>query len=102
MTFDPNAYRFGDIGGMLLHGTESGDLHTASGDAWVHDWESRAWLSADTAWYVVAPGLVTPMGYGVVAFAGSVAADAYAVERGGDVFSWIELFDFALEEGRLM
>jgi len=100
--FEGEAYRFDDIGGMLLHGTESGELPAAGDDAWVHDWESRAWMSADTAWYVVAPGLVTPMGYGLVAFADRAAADAYSIERGGEVFSWVELFDFTIEEGRLI
>jgi len=99
---DGDERRFDDIGGMLLYGTESEELEAASDDAWVHDWESRTWLRASNAWYVVAPGLVTPMGYGVVAFADRVAADAYAIERTGEVFNWVELFDFRIEEGRLI
>jgi len=99
--FDGEAKRFDDIGGMLLHGTESQELTSASDNVWVHDWESRTWLSADEAWFVIAEGLVTPMGYGIVGFADRAAADTYAAEKGGAVYTWNELFDLDIEEGRL-
>ncbi len=100
--FENEARRFDDIGGMLLHGTETQELPAAAGDAWVHDWESRAWLSAEDAWYVIAEGLVTPMGYGIVAFADRAAADAYATDRSGTTYTWNELFGLTIEEGRLI
>lgn len=100
--FDGEALRFDDIGGMLLHGTEGGGLPAAGDDAWVHDWDTRSWLSAETAWYVVAEGLVTPMGYGIVAFADRDAAQAFAAEQSGDLFGWEQLFEFSIEPGRLV
>ncbi len=96
--FEDEAKKFDNIGGMLLHGTESGELPATSDDAWVHDWKSRAWLSAAEAWYVVAPDLVTPIGQGVVAFADRVAADAFVIEQAEEVFSCVELFHLRMEE----
>lgn len=100
--FDGEPKRFDDIGGMLLHGTKTGELPVAGDDAWVHDWDTRAWLSAPQAWYVVAESLITPMGYGIVAFGDEEAAAAFASARSGKVFTWTELFEFSIEPGKLV
>lgn len=63
---------------------------------------SRTWLSTYEAWYVVAPGLVTSMGHGVIALADRTEADGYAIGREEEVFSWTEIFDLETEEGRLV
>lgn len=52
-------------------------------DAWVGDLESGRWIRVAEAVFVRAPGLATPMGTGVAAFASSAAADAFLRARPG-------------------
>ncbi len=99
---DGEVKRFDDIGGMLLHGTDTGDLPMAADDAWVHDLVSRAWVAAPAAWYVVVAGLATPMGYDIVAFADRSAAEAFTDERTGMIYDWSELIGFSIEDGKLV
>jgi copper chaperone NosL len=99
---DGDTRTFDDIGNMLLYGTSHGELDNASTNAWVHDYEQSVWIAADSAWYVLAPGLVTPMGWGLVAFADEERAVAFAAEREGELHRWPELFEFSMEQGRLV
>ncbi len=82
--------RFDDQGcldGFLEERAEAGRWQ-----AWLHDFETEAWLPAAAAWRVRAPELATPMGSGLVAFgdqgralefaAGREAAAAAAIVRG--------------------
>ncbi len=98
---DGEARRFDDIGNMLAHGIEQGEIEVDSQSVWVHDYEHEVWLSADDAHYVHAPGLATPMGWGLVAVETRDRADLLAAERGGEVLTWPQLFAFSYEHGRL-
>lgn len=99
--FDGEARRFDDIGNMLAFGIDAGELGIDSASVWVHDYELEVWLSADDASYVHAPGLVTPMGWGLVALETLERAEQLASEREGDVLTWEQLFAFSYEQGRL-
>ncbi|GAB4154180.1 MAG: nitrous oxide reductase accessory protein NosL [Candidatus Promineifilaceae bacterium] len=79
---------FDDIGDMLLHQAETGDVVYAY---WVHDYETEAWLHAETAFFVLTPEIHTPMGYGVVALAEEGQATALALRRNGRVLTFAEL-----------
>jgi len=69
------ARRFDDIGGMLAHiTTESEEVASY----WVHDFETAEWLRAEEATYVTDGDLITPMGFGIVAFADEELAQAMA------------------------
>src|SRR5690606_1645383 len=47
-------------------------------EVWTHDHESRAWLRGREAVFVRAPGVITPMGTGLVAAGDRARADALA------------------------
>lgn len=96
------ARRFDDIGNMLLYGTKTGELPGATPDAWVHDRDTGDWVAANDAWFVIADGVVTPMGYGIVAFASQDRATEYAQDRDGELFLWDDLFELTIEPGRLV
>ena len=72
--------RFDDMGGMLLYDQKhQEDVHIY----WVHDLDTQAWLNANGAHFVLSDELVTPMGWGVAAFATQERADAFMAENGG-------------------
>jgi nitrous oxide reductase accessory protein NosL len=65
--------------------------HPAEGPAWVHDYDSAAWLDARQAHYVRSAQLQTPMGGGLVALAEEQAAAELAQRVGGRVARFAEL-----------
>lgn len=80
---------FDDIGCMLdwidLHGLAPGSM------AYVFDFRAGEPLPAASAFYVRSTLVPTPMGHGLVAFAGEAEASAAAAELGGTVASWAQL-----------
>lgn len=91
-TQDGEALVFDDIGDMVVHGVEAGELDGER--TWVHDYESEEWVVAATATYV--RGRVeTPMGRGLVAFAKMGDADAFANRVDGEVLVWDEVVGLA-------
>jgi copper chaperone NosL len=91
MTEDGEAHRFDDIGGMLARNEEVAEDVVVF---WVHDFDSEEWLKADQAHYVKGDH-ITPMGFGIIAFADHERAEAWAAEEGGMVMT----FDQLLGEG---
>lgn len=89
---------FDDIGGMVLHQRDTG---TEIAAWWVHDYHSQTWIDAEGATFAHCPGLMTPMGYGVVAFGEAGDAAAFADECGGDTMGFMALLAHPLsgEEG---
>lgn len=74
------ARRFDDIGGMLAYiSEESEDVASY----WVHDFASGEWINAEQAHYVLDSDLMTPMGFGVAAFADEEQAQAMAHGQDG-------------------
>jgi len=69
------ARRFDDIGGMLAYiSEESEDVASY----WVHDFANGEWIRAEEAYYVLDSQLMTPMGFGIAAFADEEQAQALA------------------------
>ncbi len=89
VTEDGQAHRFDDIGGMLAHNAEMADDVIVF---WVHDFESEEWLKAEDAHYVMGDH-ITPMGFGIVAFAQRDRADAWVAEQSGMIMTFEELLN---------
>lgn len=88
VTLDGTAYKFDDIGDMVRYHTEH---PTEQVRAWfVHDFDSEAWLRAETAWFVFSQDVDTPMGHGVAAFAEETSAAALAQALGVEALSFDE------------
>jgi copper chaperone NosL len=90
--------RFDDIGEMFLYAEEQGE---AVQSYWVHDYHSEEWTGAEAATFVHNPDLMTPMGWGIAAFASESDAGAYANERGGAILGYTELREQVLR-GEIM
>lgn len=81
---DGTTYKFDDVGDMLKYHFERPDKMVA--EYFVHDYQTQEWLTADHAVFVQSASLVSPMGYGLAAFASREAAEAFASERVGQVW----------------
>jgi copper chaperone NosL len=90
--------RFDDIGEMFLYAEEQGE---AVRSYWVHDFHSEEWLQANRATFTYNPDLITPMGWGVAAFATESDAHAYHDEHGATILSYTELREQVLR-GEIM
>ena len=87
---DGEARRFDDIGGMVAYIDEVAEDVAVF---WVHDYDTEEWLKADEAFYVESDDLVTPMGFGIVAFADRSRAEEWAAEQAGILRSYSEMFE---------
>ena len=95
VTEDGEAHLFDDIGGMLAGHEEVAEDVVVF---WVHDFDSEEWLKADQA-HCVKGDHITPMGFGIIAFADLERAEAWAAEEGGMVMTFAELLgEGALDE----
>lgn len=88
VTSDGETRLFDDIGGMIRQDVE---LNEDVAVYWVHDYESEEWLKAESAAYVKKEGLITPMGFGIVAFTSQDRAESWAEEEGGVVLTFADL-----------
>lgn len=83
---------FDEPGAMVLYHRE----HRESvASFWVHDVNTREWLRAEDAHYVLSHALRTPMGAGVAAVATDADARALAERVQGQVFTFPDLLDRA-------
>lgn len=83
------AYRvFDDVAAVVLYRREHPDVRVLG--RWVKDYATREWLTADSAAYVWAEDIQTPMAFGIVATDPS-RADSLAREMGGRVLTWPQL-----------
>ena len=86
---DGRSLIFDEIGDMLVYQM---DHPEAQVKAWfVHDYPSEAWIRGETAYFVKSASLKTPMAGGIAAFEKMDAAEAFATEWDGIVFSLDEL-----------
>jgi copper chaperone NosL len=91
-TIDGETRLFGDVGAMVKYHREQRE---SVANFFVHDYDTKNWLKADMAFYVVSPALRTPMDGGVVALADEVAARELARRVGGRTFGLKALLDQA-------
>ena len=94
---DGNTRRFDDIGEMFLYAHERNEIVHAF---WVHDYHSEDWIEASGATYVHNPRLMTPMGWGIAAFAGAADARRYGGEQGATVLTFDDLQE-QVQQGEL-
>lgn len=94
---DGTAVKFDDIGEMLLYHQNHPELQVK---AWfVHDYESEAWIRAETAYFVRSESLKTPMGSGIVAFENREDAEAFVSQMHAEISTLEELRGVSLQHG---
>ncbi len=79
---EQRALLFDDIGDQLDYAADHAEIKPIR--RYVHDHQTRDWVSADAAQYVHAPSLHTPMGSGIAAFASAASAHTFADAHTGD------------------
>jgi copper chaperone NosL len=94
ITADGHGYTFDDIGDMVKAHLDMQEDVTAF---FVHDYERRDWIRAETAHFVLSENLPTPMLSGLAAFSSMETAGAFAKEIGGVVLTFDELLNFYRE-----
>lgn len=84
-----------DDAGCMLDAEREGLEPARIVERYVRDFDSRAWLPASGATFVMAePSLLpTPMGSGIVAFTDAHAAGRLGESKGGKTFDWAALVD---------
>lgn len=92
-----------DIGCLLDWDREH--PHASVVSRFVRDYETRSWVEAPSASYLMTEAIRTPMGSWLVAFADRSRADDARAAQGGTVCSWAELADarvrWLVDEGRM-
>jgi copper chaperone NosL len=81
---------FDDIGCLVMDTVE----HPPASDGvrlFVHDYETERWLDAESASYVIAAAIRSPMAYGLAGFSEKAAAERQASQSGGRTYSWDQL-----------
>lgn len=86
----PEALLFDDAGDQIIYERENKTGKVLA--RWVHDQQTNAWLPAESAWYIRAKSLPTPMASGIAAFAQKADAERMASELGGVVLTFEELW----------
>jgi copper chaperone NosL len=94
---DGTEKRFDDLGGLILHGRDTGELHEAT--VWVHDFETREWVDATKAFYVPTLDAASPMGHGILAFSTEDRAAGVATDLDGEVLPWETVVDLPVVYG---
>ena len=85
-------HKFDDIGCMLAY-AQSNDLSLDKAHFWVMDFDSATWIKGDEAYYVLSPGIHTPMGYGIIAFKDQIKAKETEDKSKGEVKEFKSLFN---------
>ena len=82
---DGDPLLFDDIGDYLSY---SQSHHLVPRAVFVHDFQTKDWLRADEAWYLLSPNIHTPMGSGLAAFAQEATARQFQAKESGEVLNW--------------
>ena len=88
VTQDGHGHIFDDIGDMIQAHPESEEEVLA---LFVHDYEDKAWIRAETAHYVLSDQVTTSMASGLIALASSQQAETLAAKLQGQVLTFDEL-----------
>ncbi|MCA9280860.1 MAG: nitrous oxide reductase accessory protein NosL [Phycisphaeraceae bacterium] len=81
---------FDDVNCLVLHEVTGSNPPEVLA-RWVHDKDSRQWLAAESAHFVWAKELNTPMMSHIAAFASGDSADAFARESEGQRMTYAEV-----------
>ena len=93
---DGEYQKFDDIGCMRMYQSKQG---AAPKNFWVHDDAAEKWINGKDAVFTQTDNVITPMGYGVVASAGSAEAQKIVEQRKGQVLSWEEMLQSLKKKG---
>lgn len=86
---DGKTLKFDDAGEMFTYHAKHPEFQVR---AWfVHDYNTQNWINGQSAFYVVAKDIKSPMGTGVAAFADKSAAEAFATKFNVKVMSFDEI-----------
>jgi copper chaperone NosL len=86
---DGTPLKFDDAGEIFQYAAQNPDMAIK---AWfVHDYNTEAWLNAEAAYFVVVPGLASPMGYGVAAFELQADAQSFADDQNAEVLTFADV-----------
>ncbi len=96
---DGTEKRFDDLGGLIIHARDAGELEDAT--VWVHDFETEDWVDAPDAYYVPTLAMTSPMGHGILAFADRARAMQFAHDVGGEMLAWDKVVDLPVVEDLL-
>lgn len=89
LTMDGKTLKFDDAGEMFSYSGRHPELKVR---VWfVHDYNSQNWISGQTAFYLMASGVKSPMGTGIAAFADKASAEASANRLGVQVLTFDEV-----------
>lgn len=83
------AHKFDDIGGMVLYHMDHPEFQVRA--YFAHDYETQAWLRAETAFFVESDAIHGPMGKGIAAFTKRDTAEQLAARVNSKVLSFDEL-----------
>jgi len=87
---DGQEHIFDDLAGMFQAHLQEQDVKAVAA-FFVHDYEDKSWIRAETAHYVLSQELPTPMLSGLAAFASADQAATLAAEVDGQVLSFDEV-----------
>ena len=96
---DGTEKKFDDVGGLIIHGRDSGELDAA--EVWVADFETEALIDARKAHYVPTLAVASPMGHGLLAFGEEQRAVQFAADIGGEVLTWEVVSELPVMDGRI-
>ena len=85
-------HKFDDIGCMLAY-AQSNDLSLDKAHFWVMGFDSATWIKGEEAYYLLSPGIHTPMGYGIIAFKDQIKAKETEDKTKGEVKKFKSLFN---------
>ncbi|GBD11706.1 hypothetical protein HRbin23_01378 [bacterium HR23] len=89
---------FDDIGCMVLYFRAHPEAKPLA--FFVHDYPTEAWIRAESAFYVVSPRILSPMGYGIAAFAQRSQAEGFAQEKQGQVLDFAQVRVLSLSQAQ--
>lgn len=84
---------FDDIGGMFLYHIKHPELKVLA--RYVHDYETREWLTAEDAFFVHSEDVHSPMAHGVIACKTRGQAERLAGQFNGQVLTYNDLVALA-------
>jgi copper chaperone NosL len=99
ITHDGEEHIFDDIGDMFQAHLSQPTEVTAF---FVHDYDDRHWIRAESAYYVLAGELPTPMSSGLAACSSAERAAALAAEFRGQILTFNELLANYRQAGPMM
>ncbi|MBI4971041.1 MAG: nitrous oxide reductase accessory protein NosL [Candidatus Omnitrophica bacterium] len=88
--------KFDSISCLLRYHQENPSV---GGTMWVHDFDTRQWVNARSAFFVQSKDILTPMGDGLLAFSSRDSAQAWVNKTKGTFYEFSELSKIQISKG---